>query len=519
MKKTHNINLNGQAFCIDEDAYIKLKNYLETLEKYYLTQEEGKEIISDIECRIAELLSESLQQTHRQVIIEANIDQVIDIMGTPSAIIDEEPEEKKSEKRIRKLYRDSDKQILGGVAAGIATYWNIPVIYIRISLIAFSFLYGITFLIYLILWIALPKAITARQKIEMKGDKINIFNIEKSIRDSYNNVNKGGKLQAFIQSIGNCFFRIFHTLWFYINRMFSMILSILAVGGIITGTVFILSVCYLLLFPTYVFGCYNIPALFQLIPATPFFLMKITLFIVLNIPALIITYGAICYLFKFNASRVFILSASGLWFIGCLLGFFVSIHQGLKFSNRAENSLNIPLELTKKTPKELYLRINDLPDKLNHPNLKISTGRHFFDMITLDSTQAPIVVQKVGITLTNNAETLIPELWIDKSARGTSHQEAIENMEQIDVKWLLSNDTLYLNNFFTTPQNYWRAQEVRIILSIPDGYTIHFLNIQPEMFRNPYIFQEDLRSYQHHQSFQMRDKRLIGDKQQQTQER
>lgn len=513
MKKTYNINLNGQAFCIDEDAYIKLKNYLETLEKYYLAQEEGKEIISDIECRIAELFSESLQQTHRQVVIEANIDEVIDIMGTPSAIIDEEPEEKKSEKSSRKLYRNQDKQILGGVAGGIATYWNIPVIYVRIGFLVFSFFYGITILIYLVLWLALPKAITARQKMEMEGDEINIFNIEKNIRNSYNKVNKGGKIQAFFQSIGNFVYQFFHALGLCIHRICSIILSILSVAGIVFGTIFFLSVCYLLLFPTHAFGFCNIPALFQLVPSTPLFLMKLTVFIVLNIPVLLIIYGAVCYLFKFNASRIFLLSASGLWFIGCLLGLFVSIHQGFKFSNKAENSLNIPIMLPEKNTKELYLKINNLPDKQHYPNLQIGTENDFFNMITLDSTQPPIVVQKSGIILKNNSETTIPELWIDKSARGAFHQEAIENMEQINVTWLLSNDTLYLNNFFTVPQIYWRAQEATIVLAIPDGYTIHLLDAQPGMFRNRYIFEEYLLSYEHHQTFQMRDKKLISNKQ------
>ncbi len=73
MNKTYHINLNGQAFCIDEDVYAQLQNYIDTLEKYYLTEEDGKEIMSDIESRIAELLHEFLEQSHKEVVSQAEI--------------------------------------------------------------------------------------------------------------------------------------------------------------------------------------------------------------------------------------------------------------------------------------------------------------------------------------------------------------------------------------------------------------------------------------------------------------
>ncbi len=60
MKKTYNINLNGQIFCIDDDACLKLQSYIDTLESHYLKEEDGREIMADIESRIAELLKEAL---------------------------------------------------------------------------------------------------------------------------------------------------------------------------------------------------------------------------------------------------------------------------------------------------------------------------------------------------------------------------------------------------------------------------------------------------------------------------
>ena len=190
MKKTYNINLNGQAFCIDEDAYAKLQVYIDTLEKYYLAEEDGKEIMADIESRIAELLREFLQRNHKEVVSLPEIDKVIEIMGTPEVIIDEDTQESTMprEEVKRKLYRDPEHRVLGGVASGLATYFDINIAWFRVAFIVLALFYGITVVIYIILWIAIPKAVTARQKLEMKGKKITVSNIEKNIRDTCKNV-------------------------------------------------------------------------------------------------------------------------------------------------------------------------------------------------------------------------------------------------------------------------------------------------------------------------------------------
>lgn len=190
MKKTFNINLNGQAFCIDDDACAKLQVYIETLEKHYLTETDGKEIMADIESRIAELLQGFLQKAHKQVVSLPEIEQVIETMGTPEVIIDEDTQESTMprEEVKRKLYRDPEHRVLGGVASGLATYFDINIAWFRVAFIVLALFYGITVVIYIILWIAIPKAVTARQKLEMKGKKITVSNIEKNIRDTCKNV-------------------------------------------------------------------------------------------------------------------------------------------------------------------------------------------------------------------------------------------------------------------------------------------------------------------------------------------
>ena len=125
MKKTYTINLSGKIFHIDEDALEKLQEYINTLKTYYTREEDGNEIMDDIENRIGELFTESLKGQFREVVTLEDVDQAIATMGTPDDIIDEDEQPRTSpSKQAKKLYRNPDDKILGGVAGGMAAYWE-----------------------------------------------------------------------------------------------------------------------------------------------------------------------------------------------------------------------------------------------------------------------------------------------------------------------------------------------------------------------------------------------------------
>ena len=189
MNKTININLGGVFFHIDELAYQKLKNYLEAIRRSLSDDPKGRdEIITDIESRIGELLSEKIKDV-RQVINEADIDGVVEIMGKPEDyMVDDElfnDDDYKSygKAKTKKLYSDGDDKFLGGVSSGMAHYLNVDVIWIRLAWLVAAFGFGFGFLVYPILWILLPEANTTVEKLEMEGEPVNISNIEKKIKD------------------------------------------------------------------------------------------------------------------------------------------------------------------------------------------------------------------------------------------------------------------------------------------------------------------------------------------------
>ena len=197
MNKTININLGGIFFHIDEIAYQKMKRYLDAIRRSLSDDPQGRdEIIADIESRISELLSERIKDA-RQVVSESDIDEIIDIMGQPEDyMVDEELFTDDSGKNYRKkttykkLFRDGEDKFLGGVSSGIAHYFNVDVIWIRIAWLIAAFGFGFGFLGYIILWILLPEATTTAEKLQMEGEPVNISNIEKKIRAEFEEVSE-----------------------------------------------------------------------------------------------------------------------------------------------------------------------------------------------------------------------------------------------------------------------------------------------------------------------------------------
>lgn len=196
MKITVSINLGGYSFNIDEDAYSELKRYLKNLELHFAAEESSSEILSDIESRMSELFRTRLTG-YKQVINLNDVRQVISVLGTPEDISDDSGPtagEKFASRGYHRMYRDPDHRIIGGVCAGMGAYWNIEPWIMRIIFFVLAMMGGLGILVYLILYIVLPEAKTTAQKIEMKGEPVNIHNITESVKKEFENVRKNMKL-------------------------------------------------------------------------------------------------------------------------------------------------------------------------------------------------------------------------------------------------------------------------------------------------------------------------------------
>ncbi len=207
MKKTVNINLGGRPFVVDEDAYSQLDGYIRALKRHFVKTEGSDEIIADIEDGLAHILHMNLGK--RKIVTIEDVKQAIRSMGTPDDFEvgpDMGQEEKtgtssgkeytaRQEERptfiprkSRKLYRDEENGMIAGVCAGIANYFDVSPLLVRIIFVI-GLLPGVgsPLVFYILLWFLIPPAHTPAERMHMLGSDINLDNIvrraEEEIRD------------------------------------------------------------------------------------------------------------------------------------------------------------------------------------------------------------------------------------------------------------------------------------------------------------------------------------------------
>lgn len=332
MKKTVTINLNNIVFTIDDDAYDMLRNYLADVEKY-LSDEEKKEVMADIEARIAEIFSESLKR-NKSVINIDDVEEIINVLGKPNQYSDEdetdsnnnqsapkaEPQQSSNDRRnARRFYRDPENALLGGVASGLAAYFGWDVTWLRIGLVFFALVvWGTLIPIYLVVWLIAPKAVTAAQRLEMQGEDVTVENIKSEI----NNVKSYVESEKFKQSasgFGERFLDIIRTL---IKIVGGLIGGVLAFIGIIVAFALMVALVSLLFVPGILMNFSpELAAEWTMFTGENAALLIISLILVVGSPIFMIIYWAINFLGRkhYEHAKTTSLVVGILWIAGIFM--------------------------------------------------------------------------------------------------------------------------------------------------------------------------------------------------------
>jgi len=237
MKKNFSVNIGGRIFNIDDDAYECLNNYLSRLRNYFAGEQGYNEIIADIEMRIAELLDQEKEQGQPIITIK-RIEEVIASMGEPDQLSDsetEKPKSTRSNKTRGKLYRDPDNRQIGGVAAGIAAWFGIDPVWVRLIFAAFTLFYAVGIIVYAVLWLILPIAQTTSEKLEMQRQTININTMRNELASAGSGLQKTGNsvlhsVGTFIRFVTEVVARVFHLLVQVLGRLAGLFLLLLVLS-------------------------------------------------------------------------------------------------------------------------------------------------------------------------------------------------------------------------------------------------------------------------------------------------
>ncbi|MBN2683607.1 MAG: PspC domain-containing protein [Bacteroidales bacterium] len=486
MKKTFTINISGQIFHIDEDAYERLGKYLNSINSRFSNREEGAEIISDVEARIAELFRERTSDSN-QVITMKDVGSVIEIMGEPEVFSDEEPvennEEKyqNDEKTVKRVYRDPDDQIFGGVCGGLGAYFGIDPVIVRIIFVVLAIGF-IGFWIYLILWAITPKANSAREKLHMRGEKINVSNIEKTIKEEFANVKsnlKDIKKKKPYKDARNFFDDSFENVGHGARSFFRAALYIFGVVLVVTGLFFIIS-----FFSTYysengIFSMgfwssdsYSLASVLESVfMSSNVTMLFIGIFFLIGIPVLSMIFGGIKLIFNIRGKNRLVGSIFLIfWILGFIILAVVGISEGKNFRFKGKEIQNYAIS----TNGSDTLVVRMMPDKLNDEYFAVS--EHSFNIFEENGERTVFGRPKVSVSISDTKEY---EIVIKKRSRGKNRKNANENSSEIIYQWNLEGNQLILDQyFFLLKDEKWRKQEVEILLKVPVGKAIY---IDPKM--------------------------------------
>ena len=501
MNKTLTINLANSIFNIDENAYQALQRYLEAVKKYLTGTQGNEEILADVEARISELFSEKLTP-EKQVIVLQDVEQIIQVMGQPEDysidedIFDEVPKTKTST-RVKKLYRDGDQKLMGGVCSGIGHYLSIDPLWIRLLFIVFLFGGGFSVITYIILWAIVPEATTTAQKLDMQGEAANLSNIEKKIKEGFdsvsdtvknadykgveNAVKEGGN--SFVKALGDFIGIIFSTMGKIISTIFNLFGKFIGLLLILIGSATLLGL-FFGLFTVGILDLSNLSGIqfFPLINASelPIWVLSILLFLAVGIPFYGLLYVGLTVVAKNlkkmgNITKVSLFS---IWFVAVGYLIFFGIKQANSFSVRGNQIEQVSLfdanNIGVQVPDTLYLmaKSSEHFEYLDH---------NFFDGIAIsyDTNGNEVLYSKrVSVNIKNTIENNI-SIKTYKSAHGYSYEDAKNRATALSYNMEQIGNTLYFEDYFiSTPNQKMRNQKIEMSLIIPNGTIV---KIDPSM--------------------------------------
>lgn len=473
MNKTVSIHLQGIPFILEEQAYERLNQYLIAL-RNVLQQEEGhEEIIQDVELRIVELMQAHLQGS-KQVVELLFIEEILTKLGKPEDFSADVPKpqtntSQETDNKEKRLFRDGDHAVMGGVCAGVAAYFNIDVVLVRAIYVLAFFTLGVGFFLYIILWIIIPEAKTSSEKLQMKGQTVTVENMKSELEQAAGRIKKGAKEIKKNKEFSKAMVKII--------RIISICLGL---GALLFGTsVLIITLIFLFvqpaIIPAQLDGTFmSLQELGILAFDQPQHLSYLTWGGALISLAIV----SQCYLFGIRLIKSFkmayfkyvSLTSTLLFVVGFILASIGGIQFGRSMAIYGEvekelgsfqsQSLNIILQEPHTRPIDGFKTKSHGDEGL----LTLKRGRIYFDGVELKYTRSADSILR--ITQINDAQ-------------GRTHEMALNKARHIKCPYKLRGNNLTLSSYYSFPaKDKLRDQNVKLLIAVPEGGSIKYNGLQ-----------------------------------------
>ena len=484
MKKTLSIHLGRQLFVIEEDAYDRLQAYLKKLEASLVNESGITEIIEDIEMRFAELLTQYLGET-RQVVTIGDIEKAISSLGEPEEIT-EETEQPKQQAQAnydsngqKRMYRDVDNGMLGGLCSGFGAYLGVDPVFIRIIFVIFLFM-GFGFLLYIILWVIIPSAKTPSERLQMRGKPVNIDTLKEEFEKSAGRIkdetiHAANKFKSNNKHLTNQAANVLR----FIGKIFGVFLI---AGALIWLVIFSLVVSGIIdVVP--MTGDQNFASLYEFLQLVSpvnksFSLIWMGILLVgFASPLLSIALGVRLLIGKVNKyyKLNFILLPTVI-FVGIILGILGSINSARDYEVYSEvENQHLAMNLDE-------LQLKELPIIVNNRRI-VSTGG--IDFISVQNNQ--IMEHGVHVRYKESNDSLFHVSQVF-SAHGIDRTAAQKRSMHIKHQLHVEGNKLMVDPYYSFPLgDGLRNQEIEIIIEVPNGKKLFINDIEVKVDGKEYL--------------------------------
>ena len=491
MRKTLNINLGGMAFIIDENAFELLHNYLEALKRKFNNEAERAEIMNDIESRIGEMLTQRLE-SRKEVIGIDDVQFVTDAMGKPEDIAGEETEDTSTTKTAqastssatstpgapikKRLFRDPDDTKVGGVISGLCHYFGIadPVWMRIIALILIAPTSGIIILVYFLLVVIVPKAQTVAEKLQMKGEPVNINTIEKEIKEAASRA--GESVHQFVKEQN-----IFERLWDALLSIFRVFFKFFAIIDIFVCMILLIVVSASFV-AFYIMGStqYNAASHMLVESGSIIRMFGLGALLFLATPLIALIYLGLKILLGQRSRMRWLKSVL---FVGWLLGLVLIIISGLKIGTnfKVSGSKTQDTVLMQPAHGTLYVQLTDtLGRKVSkhwednsYNSFNILPGEIIINGVDFnDMDRIPLGKPGLQLMASENDSFYLQEII---SAQGRNKNDAAINSDMIVYSFSQTDTVLNLPlDYYLNKTSKWRGQKLKVRIAVPKGKQIRF---------------------------------------------
>ncbi|MDB5287993.1 MAG: hypothetical protein JWR05_2942 [Mucilaginibacter sp.] len=478
MNKTIIININGIVFHIEEDAYEILKAYMTDVKRHFMNSADSLEITTDIENRIAEMFNEMLLREGKQVVVEQDVKTVVEQMGS---VEDFEPAEDGARPEVfnyntasRRLFRDPDDRLVAGVCAGIANYFDFNPVWVRLLFACFVPIGGSGLILYIILWIVVPKAVTRADRMAMKGEKLNLQGFKNNFEEEFNTV-KGNianihkEARPFIYKTRDFAGDFFHHFGNFLGGTGKVLFKLLGIAVLIACFGFIIALVVGIIGLT-VYGNIGIYHLFpfNIVNNQINTIFLICGFLMLAIPLMAIILFIIHLVFKgagiTRSTGSFLLLV---WIIALSVVIYYTAKVSADFRSGASFSQTINIKPM--ADSTYYLKLNDVKYLSSEDSVRLSIKEKFNGRVILDDDNNDEINSPGNVEIyIEKSDVPQPVLVESFSARGRTYEDALFNARSTTYQFSQVGNVLKFNRRLEKPMGMlWRNQELHLTLKMP----------------------------------------------------